>query len=273
MDKSLFKHSNKVQTTCDPCVFKVEENGEQTGCMFNRLSVYKKQNKAEKVDNSYLIDGFCSRCRNNDALRVKNMQFEQYFKYIKQVTTVTMSYIIYHDNTKTLNDLLKTIDSINNQTINNFMIHIVIDKETNGKNIIDKLESMKIRFLLHKVFGQETPELSVDIAAKKCLSQYIMFVESGNTIDKRVNEKLDSKINDDLEKVLMVLPEPGYEKYDNIIVQTHLYNLLRGNENVVLIKKLEFLIENQPDDKSLSKEYITTMKELYEDSNNTSMPL
>lgn len=242
MDK-LFEKNKQINTACHDCVFKESKEGIQLGCDFNRIEKFKKLNLVEESNGSFLIKDFCNRCRNKDSMHNKNMTYEKYKEYIEKTTRVTLDYIIYFDKTSTKTELLKTVKCIEKQTIPYTILHIVTELGVKNKEIIELLEKNKVKFVLHNILIKQSDLLSLDIPAKKAKSQFMMFLKAGSNIDSKVNEKLDIIINVEMKKISLIRPENS--EFDKMIVQTFLYNLLVGNKNVSIEKKIEYLAQEQ----------------------------
>lgn len=55
-----------IDTSCEGCVFRIENDNKQSGCVANRLEQWKKLNLATDKGEYYLIDGYCNSCRNEE---------------------------------------------------------------------------------------------------------------------------------------------------------------------------------------------------------------
>jgi hypothetical protein len=217
--KSLPKELTK--TSCKKCIFAVYEGKTQTGCKFDRIDKYSKQNKViEAYDDEsefYVIKDFCNHYMsegNSEDLESISHQLAPSF------------------------DILIDCQDITNEQSNK--IKDLLDKLSYYKN------KVRVYFYYNHTQGSEAKSLSLELIAiyqpklnaslsvcleaesylqehilKKCFSTYNCLISCANlnNIDIGILDAIDKKINTDIEKILCA------KSGDMTIFSTYLYRM------------------------------------------------
>lgn len=198
------------ETLCEHCVFKKQDvSGKQVGCELNRLDKFQSTMK----DGFYVIDGYCSTCRNIYWKAGYNYQTtHEMVEAVKKETLTTYDVIIPCDEHTTEAQLRYTINSIELMKYKPTKVFIVYEASRNLSHIIDGLDS---RYEL--VIALKSPEQSIIDVMKKVKSAYLVFTFSGGTIDEAVMESYDVAMNVDLK------PKATYSSDKFFVCPTFLY--------------------------------------------------
>lgn len=204
-----------IKTNCDECIFSVSENGEQVGCKFNRLKVFKELGIAEKKDNGfYTIDRLCLACRNSKGSYEDPEK--EVLKEIAPKVTVLLDYRDNSFNEELLKDVVKEKP---------FQLLIVFkDQKISEYNkiISNIVEDTGVKYRIVR-FLEDNP---IESVYKYVEGNYIII---GDSIAPGIIQELSDAIVYDLKKYLV------YSKKDCHIISTILFKY--KTQDIVEIKE------------------------------------
>lgn len=221
-------------TTCKTCIFAEMHNGTQVDCLAGKLDIYLNKNKAEKVDNHYVINGICQSCRNNDWLESQKDKTDtaSLLKNIREENRVPHDLIVdYCSDLDKLKKLLKSFSDLGNIFDNIYIISETPDFKQIEWVIKDSFPDTKFLVILdllkdkQKILKQRTA---------KSKSWFFTYVNTDFEPEYNYTEKLTEFIVDKANEVSVITGE-------NILTtQTLLYNITSESETSFLetIEKL-----------------------------------
>ena len=186
-----------INTTCKDCIFKIEENGEQTGCQFGRLEKFIQLGQAVKKDNYYEISRFCNTCRNKDAIK------ESTKEDVRKEMSTRVAVIV---DCRKLENPDYILNSIYKQYLSPAFVFCIFEKCKNASEIFKKLNELfrnknigfnLKNYLEHKDLENIIKEL---VAKNGQYASFFMIVKS--KMDYKSIENIDKIINDEMKQVI-----------------------------------------------------------------------
>ena len=219
MTSKQSEQENKVLTSCQHCVFSINENQTQVGCKWNRLEQTTYTEAYNDEGEFYVVDGLCN------LRREEEVDEEQFNKEI------ALSFLVIIN--------LNSVPSIKAKNVkidykykDKLEMHIV-GHSTKHKEII-KLKN-KLNCTAHVT---DYSDYVINRIIEKTRASYVCVVEDSDLVDLNcINNKINKKHQ-----------KPIYEKYDGCTYISHLaYHVMFSNtdnknysDNVnILSKKLE----------------------------------
>lgn len=108
-----------MQTLCKPCVFKIVNNNEQSGCKLHLLEKYQRANPnlVIKEDGYFkILERMCIGCRLEEGNWVKKNIGLNLVECVKNEIKFRCDVIVYIDDCHDINDIIATTDSIFNSS-------------------------------------------------------------------------------------------------------------------------------------------------------------
>lgn len=239
----------RLKTSCETCVFAQFENDQQTGCDIGRLDIFKKQNRAEYGENSYIIDGVCNTCRGTQWAN-KYLGYNLLAQAEKEVQ-ISIDFIILISDIS--EKIYKELPEIVNQCCNQKkilpknIICVVKNFDLDYQKLYDELNYLipteKIQSHLVRVL-EENADISrmLDMGVKKCKSSYFAVFDLNDNIPINLINVLNTKLNYELIKISMIEP---YKNFSGLILQTSLYRLYDKNKEDFIYNKIKQVSKEQ----------------------------
>lgn len=221
-----------IRTSCEKCVFRINDSEKQTGCSLNRLSKFINREEAIKEKDYYIINRFCNTCRDKDYTE------ESILKEVE----ISCTFIVYG-----MNDYWITLKSILKQKIKPKAVFIVFDdqKMFNKEKFKEFQELYKNEdiALIFKRWFEPTDYLKmIDEVVLKCNTQF--YIPIKGQIDENFIKDLNQRINYDM------IPTNAYftqKSIFNSLIACSLHKLVNGNYERIIIEKLEELLKDKPE--------------------------
>lgn len=224
---------NTIKTSCNTCIFAEFDCGFQYGCSIGRLAKFDEQGRTEFNDeqNSFIIHGICNTCRSSKwATQHKT---ENLVATVEREVQIDLDFVIIAmgeiDYAKIIDRSIKRAgECINQKRIKPKNIVIVSD---NNELNYPKLANTIIELIPDgqntniKVVKTLDNNLSLYnylyTGVQKCNSRFVAAFEIDEIIPTNLIEVFNTKINTDLEQIVMVEP---YSKINGLIIQRSLYS-------------------------------------------------
>lgn len=216
-----------IEHSCKDCVFQTKIN-EQSGCSLGRLNLIP-----HKIDENgdAVLSRFCNTSRPVDWLDDLSLEesSDLVATVMKEVRPRVGFFVLFNKN---LEDLQNTLNDIAEQTISSRYV-IVINDAVEYNQAIQSLFTERFDFSItrhHIVQVVNKPEISdflIDEAFKHAKNGWAYVCHSGHRIDKNIIEKIDTRINIEMKKLVVV--EPYDSNLNGLLFQTALFKFLNGN--------------------------------------------
>lgn len=224
----------KIETPCRDCIFQELNGKTQTGCKMARLDKLKNAGAEilecydEQENEFYLIKGiFCNFKRNKEWARKHKKGFTKRYSAIRSENAIKFTTIIIGN--KNIENILLTFNSINLALYPNSTNIIIINKQENfvkPSNLTPFLKtekSYKIETILDNDF---TENQCIDLVVKFLKTQFYLVIHAGYEFPYKLGHDLDSKINEDLFKFGIILPD---DNNNGKIVPISIHKFFQGN--------------------------------------------
>ena len=260
-------------TPCNGCVFAKFEGNKQTGCDFGRLETFQKRGidlipSYDLEKEFFVVKTFCSARR--DETWAENFEEQEYQNQVKKEYEIRMNVIVIlgdgrNEESKkvetgqewidqTMEELEKTLTDIREQTIAPTCVVIVnncylphFDAYHMAHEVFfdsDALEKNEnpapIKFYISQMNKGANTELCIDEAFSSLVNGYYSVFKSGHRIDHSFIERVNSMINEELEKIPYLT---GYDGINGTVVNAPLHKYLHGNTGVPLLQKITEISE------------------------------
>lgn len=274
------QESKVIQTICDGCCFcvaldKSEEHDLNEHCMADRLEILESQGGRiysivdESSENSVTkaIDGrVCTMMRNEtweEIKKSKGLGEEELVKEARKELEISCAFLIYMGKNDTvpeqerLDNLLKTIQSaedgdvkpghffiINNAGIKAYTMLTYLRKKLKELDIKTK---WNMEYILEdsvkELEEKEAVDRCVDMIYKNINKNYYCIFKDADIVPRKYISSIDSAINDELKRFLVLEPENGDISGTFIIKFAH--KQFKGNRGGNLIDKIKTETEEQ----------------------------
>ena len=227
----------KLETHCEGCVFLIETEGKQTGCQLYRA---EKLGIKESQDDSFVLNRYCNTWRPEEW--ISELSLEEYNNRhqiaIKEVIPRVGFFVLLDtskdaaDNLVSMEDLKKTIQDIQNQTIHQARYIVVITDKTEYNQEIQKMLVENFdhdKTLHHLIKVSSIPEQKmflIDECFKHAKNGWIYVTTSGEPIDQELIEKINQRTNIDMKRLSVIKP---YDDFNGLLFSTPLFKFLNGN--------------------------------------------
>lgn len=222
-----------INTSCALCLFaKFNEDGNQIGCEQNRLEKYQKRGIATLQDKAYLLKTFCNTC-----VRVGQEGLDITAQGMRDIVKINAVFII----NGLQKDYWPLLKQILKQKLMPAKVVVIVKefKEIEKYKEYLKYFSDKNSNLLIKKYYDPDPEFyqCVNESVSRYKTQYYTILDGDSTIDPEYLEKIDKKVNDDMEPLVAVFSDGEYRNTFSIT----LHNVFGGNKDKPLKQKIEEL--------------------------------
>lgn len=203
---------SQIHTACWECVFckKDKKSGTQVGCEADRLEVYEELGKEiipvyDKHDNNFFVinDTICAFKRKSDWGK-KIRKSERRDRVKKELNVRYMTIVLFKDS-DSLDDLLKSLNSLNNQENPPLVVTILNRTKRPQKQIIEtlnnKLDSDSFEWrlqttLIDDLYDRECIDLVIDAVKYEYSIQFYNIIASGFILHPEYSSKLNEWIID-----------------------------------------------------------------------------
>lgn len=188
-----------VKTICRDCIFKIEEDSQQTGCHLGRLEKFQEKNKAKPENNYFCLDGLCNTSR--DTKRFEDFEFEKEF-VLNEVSTPFYLFVNCTDQDDIPEAIIEDIKLLDYTKLE---VHFIYNSG-NFVNIfksISKLVDHAFKFKVSKLNKEESINFCVSNVLSKLEKNYfICFTDHNNRITENVFKNINDRVNTELSPVV-----------------------------------------------------------------------
>lgn len=200
--KSQQQESN-IQTNCKNCVFKIEQDGEQTGCKAGRLKTFLDRGEAGKLGSylDYKIFRLCNLYR-DDTWRYKDSQDS--LQVAKEEVKTKFCIIIFDDPKNS--QLEQAVESIYNLDYPQDKIQVVISSyhQENVTHLVTITNQLSEKFKHSKLvlnwYHNNKSLIEYDAFSKCVYNGFFVKMNHNDTLPKHLLRTVDDSINNKLEK-------------------------------------------------------------------------
>ena len=248
------KINKKIHSSCHDCIFAEFNDIRQSGCKLNVLSKWKERGNAVEVYNDkgefYVINNrLCMHKRKDNWIHAK-LPLNQQVTEVGKELQFTYQAVIFLDGQ--LEGLDWTISQLSQQKIS--PVHLTVvnqfgrfrNKPTEISKILEKhnicpwkiesqMKSMIDEYGFHKDERRGLLDLVIKFTPK---APYYLVLSSGASISDKLSERMDYKINRDLDNILMIR---GDNSMHEMVVNYMVHKGLQGNVHESLEDKIERL--------------------------------
>jgi hypothetical protein len=236
--------NEQVSTTCENCVFAVFDAAEklQIGCLAGILDKIQRQDvelMLQEKDNrkTIIIPGrVCLYCR-NEAWKERNSNGVPLLEVARDEITLRMEVIIYFGPDDKFVELGKTVDSLCNGYIKPTKITFCDHKNVRPSTFKNWVENRcRTSWRIEHIREDAGIDRVIHICAKKVRSLFFSIFKSGYEVPKHFISSIDSALNDDLERFILLKP---VDDLNCLTLQTMVHKqLAHGQLNVEFIEKV-----------------------------------
>lgn len=220
----------KYKTSCEKCVFRINDSETQVGCSLGRLPIFINREEANKEKDYYIIDRFCNTCRDKDYTE------ESILKEVE----ISCTFIVYG-----MNDYWITLKSILKQKVKPKAVFVVFDDQKmfnkdKFKEFQEIYKNEEIQLIFKRWFEPTDYLRMIDEVVLRCKTQFYIPIK-GN-IDPNFIKDLNQRINYDL------IPTNAYftqECMFNALISCSLHKMINGNNEQTVFSKLKELIKDK----------------------------
>lgn len=222
-----------ANTNCKNCIFAIYDGNTQTGCSQNRLEKFETIEAYDLEKEFYVVKGFCNYYRPTtwnggvaDKDKVKN-ESSVTFDIIINCTNINEEYA------NSISNLLSSI-KYNKEKYRVVLCHSHAS-EKNVKNHVLKLYK-SISGLELSVYNDF--DFYINNYISKTRKTYHIYISDNRMIDPNTMEKTNSKINDDVVKLLTAQSD------GTKIISNYAYRSMMGSKRSKYNEVVDFLVQN-----------------------------
>lgn len=249
-------NSESVETVCLNCIFAGWNNtgNKQTGCSIGILQKYvnngvelREYVNEEEVEFYGLPGRICMYNRTQHWLdKHQNTLPIDIPTVVRFEIKIPMTYILYVDEDATWDDIRNTVTSIHSHLQLPKELIFVFNKSNFRPSVVkQELNSFCVINWRAEFIADDMDHLKcLDLCIKKAKTVYVAFFEIGSWIPDDFIQSIDSFINDELGRFLLLTPID--DSLNGLVVQTHLARNIGGSrEGKSLINKIKNVTEIQ----------------------------
>jgi len=243
-----------IATSCEICVFATWQGNEQKGCKLNRISkLVENGAELDKVTENgkthfNILNRWCNKCRNTDW--GDRHPKRKWAEIASKEVQLKYDIIVYCEGSNTLEDIEKSLDFINTQTLlpNKVIFVIDFDFKTDIDDVVNLVrDSSKT---IWNVISVKEGAQPLDEAAKSVDGFYYCVFGAGVHIPNNFLSKIESAINDDALQISAIEPD---STNNGMVIQKMLHDRLSGNIGGLILDKIKFLCEEQGHERLIRK--------------------
>lgn len=264
---------HKFQTVCKHCVFaqgKYNENNEWTNftqekdltkaCKLDLLKKYGekyelKYDRDENGDWFYTVeDGICVFQR--PPIWAKNKKEEELGNIAREEIRLKPDVLVYVGSDFSLDDILVTLNSLNNAKLSPSKVYIVNNSEKRPSYFVNLMEeNCKIAWRVENIIGDKTFGQAMDLAVQKCKNSHLFFCHAGYKFAQDYFYKVDKLLYDELYNFVCVFTDDSISEFNGLMVSNILYKMVGGYKEARLEDKIKNLVLKEEKNKKLVRKY------------------
>ena len=239
----------KIQTGCKGCCFIEKQGDSQVGCSLGRHSLLGVESLQD--DGSFMLDRFCNTYRPEEwakSLSVKKSLdpeatvLDEVFPrigFFVNFDTDPEDTGEYGDDVIVCEEMLaKTLESIANIDGTPSYVIVINDRVEHNQFIWeqffrlfgDKVKDTKYHIVQIETKPEKVEQL-VDESFKHAENGWIYTINSGDTVDPKILQKIQNYVNIKMEKLTLVKPDG--DVFSSMLFPAFLFKFLNGNRNKI----------------------------------------
>ncbi|MAR66661.1 MAG: hypothetical protein CL833_05345 [Crocinitomicaceae bacterium] len=239
----------KIQTSCKGCCFIEKQGDSQVGCSLGRHSLLGVESLQD--DGSFMLDRFCNTYRPEEwakSLSVKKSLdpeatvLDEVFPrigFFVNFDTDPEDTGEYGDDVIVCEEMLaKTLESIANIDGTPSYVIVINDRVEHNQFIWeqffrlfgDKVKDTKYHIVQIETKPEKVEQL-VDESFKHAENGWIYTINSGDTVDPKILQKIQNYVNIKMEKLTLVKPDG--DVFSSMLFPAFLFKFLNGNRNKI----------------------------------------
>lgn len=216
-----------LKTSCSECTFYKEKK-----CSANVLEVFERRGETQLDSNDkHVVNRVCQyRSHSGESL-----------KEVKKRIFPILNYVIVNksENFKDIEKTLKSITKI--QRLNDSNPRVIIATEGRVKELMDFCNNKfpNLPKIYVKIIDNRYEEFIFDEAFNRCQNGYVLFLESGDSVDRDFLKTLNKAVNEKMLKVVAITDINCY--------MAVLYKHLKGYSGANIKEKIEMMKSIYPE--------------------------
>lgn len=245
---------DRFETSCKDCVFAQYNGKTQYGCVFSRIEKYRESGAeiVECYDNDkefYVIkERLCNRCRNQSWVKDGETLEDLIVRVLTESNLNIDAYLYVDQSVDSMLDILKSLESLNNQIYQ--PKEIVVVNNSRGKiksSAIIKILQQKseIKWSVESINGIQTKSSALNVAINKNKKSMFMLLNAGQLVPTSdYLNNINKAINYNLDRFIMLQPDDNTD--NGLVVLQKVFTLFGGNGDKSIEEKiLETVKETQ----------------------------
>lgn len=195
------------ETLCEHCIFATMRGGIQNGCYLKRLEKLKYRFE----DGSYIIEGFCSACRNIYWSTANNIKTnEQAAELVYKEIKLQYDVIIVCEPEDSEKSIRFTLDKIASKSYKPKRVIVTTKMTSENQSMVSKLATEYDESHTFMMSVETELPLRLKPAVDKGKSAFILFVNPGNDYDEQIINEFDEALNVELKPKFLFASEKFY---------------------------------------------------------------
>ena len=230
-------------TICTGCVFAEMESSRQTSCSLDRAT---KLGIQDEQDGSFVLQRLCSTYRPEEWLKDLSVaESEDIVDTVRKEVHPPVGFFVLlkTEDVYDIGKLKSTLEDIKNQeVVTPKYVAVITDKVEYNEEAFNLLDSMfdykETQFhIVQMEIDTENPHSKIDEAFKHAKNGWAYTTSSGESIPRDLLRKIDKRINEDMNKLVVVTPYD--DSVNGLLFQTTLFKFVNGNKSKLYSDEVE----------------------------------
>lgn len=240
-------NESEIKTLCLGCVFATGPHTDdkfiQRGCYMDVINLFQEhgivpQEVYDEDGNEFYVinDKICQYFRNKTWQNEDDLS--ECFERAREEVKLRANLVIYFDDEKDIEDLLRTVNSACNSTIKPTRIFIANNnKKIPKSNIIQRLNAeCTLPWRIESIVEEYADRArSLYITINKCYSMFIYICDAGHQVNIRTLREIDILLNDEMKRILVLYDE------EYLFMMRFLWKNMSMAERLELLNNIEEL--------------------------------
>ncbi len=243
-----------IKTQCKTCIWQRDSVG--CFCSLGKLQKFPPSEiEYKSEDKSYEINRVCQWHRPVEWAAVQKDIYES----IALETRLKCDFIILTNENSLIEDMLKTVDSIENQTYCSNKVIVALNNKYFPVDLLPFLKRKNISWQIEKFMEISREDVCVDRCVERLDGKFFVTVCAGHTFPANFISSLNNFVNEKMERFSILLPD---EKNSFFVIHRKTFDILHGNNNDILVETSE---------KPVGPNFVDKVKFLAKENNNEDM--
>lgn len=253
----------EIETLCKGCIFGLFEKNEETnqeiqvGCHMGLLdkfgidiNTYEEKNiKYFGIPNRVCVFNRGMKWADEKSQTKFAQQSESLVEALTQIARQEVQFrntcVIVFDTHNTLDDLKITVDNLQSMDLKPIHIIILDNSNISRYNMLEWcIKNIDMQWRVEDIY-EDTQDINriLDIGFRKSKTIWMTTIKAGATLPLNFFDEIDKKINDDLDRFVLLLP---YDDINGMTCMRNIVKMMGGNsEERTIIDKLIHISEVQ----------------------------